>query len=596
MGLKINVILDPTVTALQTANPPLYAQYTAAIQTAVNYFQSVITNNLTVNITFGWGVNGGTKVDSLGASGFSAINATYAQVLAAAQATFTTSPVQRTALATLPATDPTGGAAFSVAIADANVLGLSTSTASGTVGLSTTTTWAWTQSNIPAGSFDAIGTLEHEISEVLGRSDEGGKNNQYTLLDMFRYTAADGLSTDPFGAAAGARDQPFVAGYNANAPSYFSYDGKAVTLLYETPDRTVPPTSADVGDWAPSVPADSFGDAATNATPDLVSPTDLAEMNVLGYTLTANALPANYGGTGVTGTLMVSPKTGALVLAQVKGDPALTYQQIGGLGPEWSLYGAGDLLGDGNDGFLLENTGGALVVGEDLAGAAQYTAIGGVGSTWSIVGTGQYTGTGQDDFMMRNTANGVLVVGAVTDGTAQYTAVGDIGPEWTIEGTGDYLGDAQSSILMENNSGTLVVGEDDGEELGDGQGSGPTDDGNTMNYTLIGGLGPEWTIVATGNLLDHGQDDFLMRDTSNGVLAVGEVVNGTAQYTAVGDIGSEWSFLGVGDYDGASNGEFLMVNQNTGELDVGTILNNTASYEEVGQVGTHDWNFAVAPT
>ncbi len=68
MGLKINVTYEASAAALQTSNPGLYAQFTNAVQTAVNYFQSVIATPITVNISFGWGTVGGSPVTALGAS------------------------------------------------------------------------------------------------------------------------------------------------------------------------------------------------------------------------------------------------------------------------------------------------------------------------------------------------------------------------------------------------------------------------------------------------------------------------------------------------------------------------------------------------
>ncbi|HEX3884434.1 MAG TPA: NF038122 family metalloprotease [Stellaceae bacterium] len=579
-GLKINVTYGASVTALQSTNAALYAQYTNAIQTAVNYFQSAIVTPITVTITFGWGEAGGTPITAGtgGASSTFIFPTTYAQLLVQAKAALTTSPIQVAALASLPQTDPTSGAAFSIATAEAAALGFDTTgyTIGGGAGLSSTMNWAWTQNNIPAGASDAIGTLEHEISEVLGRSDSGGKDGQYSFLDMFRYTAANGLSTNPIGAQAGVRDQPFVGGYNANAPSYFSYNGTTNTLVYETPENVA--GGSDVGDWSPAVPSDSFGDANTTATPDLVSPTDLATMNVLGYTLTGSALPANLGGAGKSGILMTNNATGALVLVGSKTDLTASYQQIGGIGTEWQIAGYGDFLGDGADGFLMYDTkSGAIVVGEDDNGTAQYIQVGAVGSEWSFVGAGQFAGQATSDFLLRNN-NGTLVVGAVTGGAAAYTAIGGIGSDWSINGTGDLLGDGQTGFLMEQTNGTLVVGEDVG---------------GTAHYTAIGGIGPEWNILGTGDLLDDGQDDFLMRSSASGALVVGEVVGGAAQYTQVGGIGSEWEFLGIGDYDGASNAEFAMLDTHSGALVIGTVLSGSASYQQIGGVGVSDWTFHV---
>jgi len=286
MGLIINANYDTSVTSLQTSNPTLYSEYTNAVQHAIQAFENLIVTSVTVSINFGWGEVNGSPI-SPGASGESSTyqdTYSYSTLYNAVKATETTSAVQVAAVASLPATDPTGGATFSIATAEAAALGLDTSgqNIGGFVGLDSSTNWSWTQSSVPAGTEDAIGTLEHEISEVLGRSATGGANGQYSLLDMFRYTAADGQSTDPIGAAAGARDEPFAGGYSANAPSYFSYNGQTVTQLFENP--TDVSGGADVADWDPSVNNDAFGDGPSGQV-DQITTTDQQVLNVLGYQL-----------------------------------------------------------------------------------------------------------------------------------------------------------------------------------------------------------------------------------------------------------------------------------------------------------------------
>jgi len=88
--------------------------------------------------------------------------------------------------------------------------------------------------------------------------------------------------SDAPGSAAGARDEPFVAGYNMNAYSYFSYNGTTVALPYDTPTRVA--EGEDLADWN-SVPGDSYDGASEQGVANLVSSTDLEEMNVLGYDL-----------------------------------------------------------------------------------------------------------------------------------------------------------------------------------------------------------------------------------------------------------------------------------------------------------------------
>ncbi len=297
MAFVINATFDSSVTGLQTTDPTLYSEYTGAVTAAIQFFEQNFTNNITVNINFGWGEVAGMGI-AAGASGESSASLntfTYNQVLTALTATDTTSAVQTAAVASLPTTDPTNGGTFDVNFAEQLALGLtggsaSSTTNDGSVGLdsSASENWVWTQNGNYSSntSNDAVGTLEHEISEVLGRSDVGGANSTYTPLDLFRYTAADGKDSDPIGGAAGARDEPFAAGYNANNPSYFSYNGQTVTLLYETP-RTWPPAPiSPIG--RRRVGYDSFGDGPTGAASP-VSTTDLQEMNVIGYDLVCYA-------------------------------------------------------------------------------------------------------------------------------------------------------------------------------------------------------------------------------------------------------------------------------------------------------------------
>ena len=215
-------------------------------------------------------------------------NVSYATLYNAIKNTDTTSAVQEAALATLTSVDPTGGGTFFISTAEAKTLGLGAGAGQdGYVLLNSSDSYTWSQPNIAANTFDAIATLEHEISEVMGRADFGGTNPfgygaTYSLLDLFRYTVAGGVSGAAPGTAATVRDQPFVGGYSASNFSYFSYNGTTVTLQYDTPTDVA--GGADIADWAPTVANDSYG-YATAGQEGLISATDLEEMNVLGYCL-----------------------------------------------------------------------------------------------------------------------------------------------------------------------------------------------------------------------------------------------------------------------------------------------------------------------
>jgi hypothetical protein len=90
----------------------------------------------------------------------------------------------------LPPTDPNpkGGMDFDITVGEARLLGLSPQSlgVDGQILLSSNINWTWGQ--------DAIGTLEHEITEqAMGRISQLGVTNpdgNWTPLDLFRYSAS----------------------------------------------------------------------------------------------------------------------------------------------------------------------------------------------------------------------------------------------------------------------------------------------------------------------------------------------------------------------------------------------------------------------
>jgi hypothetical protein len=335
--LTIDAIYDTSVTSLRTSNPALYQDYISAVQTAVQFYENEIISPLTITIAFGWGeINGelltGSEVSESESTGY---NFTYPQLYAAVQATDITSSIQQQAAALLPATDPTGGASFYVS--DANMAALNLDTLNGVtegyVGLSSFYNYSWSQSDIANGTHDAVGALEHEISEDLGRTDNLPPN-AYTLLSMFRYTAANGLATDAPGSQAGALDEPFVPGYSANAFSYFSYNGKTITLLYDTPAEVA--AGDDIADWADTVTGDSYGFNEAGVV-SRVSMTDLEELDVLGYDVVPGALPPAVASVAAspatgdidTGTVLTLTVTMSDAVTVSGGTPGLTLNDGG---------------------------------------------------------------------------------------------------------------------------------------------------------------------------------------------------------------------------------------------------------------------------
>ena len=113
--LQINVTYD----ASAAGAPAGFAQ---AVNAAVQFFDSTISNNITVNIAFGWGEVGGQSLDA-GALGESNTNfltgVSYSQLLSSLAIADAGSPGASGAVQGLPSTPPYYDSDFWIATAEA---------------------------------------------------------------------------------------------------------------------------------------------------------------------------------------------------------------------------------------------------------------------------------------------------------------------------------------------------------------------------------------------------------------------------------------------------------------------------------------------
>ena len=293
----INYTFDNSTNPSDTnswANAPagVEQQAQAAFAAVAQMYDTLFTNNVTLNITVQWGTTpAGAAAGNNGGGG--GIIFTYAQVLSLLQGDENSS-AQQLAFGNLPNTDPTGSNAFSLTVAEAEALGLSSSQVNSLyqqaygksppsttitispLGPSTTPGQPWTFN-------DFFSAAAHETSEIMGRnanvgvlytglgSPNGPVTNQplYTPLDLFRYTASG-----QFDATYGTT--------NSNSLAFFGYDNGQVV----TPEAfNNGYTTGDRGDWA--VTANAGGDVygAIDPSSGALSGIDLTVMNLLGWNL-----------------------------------------------------------------------------------------------------------------------------------------------------------------------------------------------------------------------------------------------------------------------------------------------------------------------
>ncbi|MGO8912843.1 MAG: NF038122 family metalloprotease, partial [Bradyrhizobium sp.] len=285
--MQINVTFDSSV-----ANAP--TGFVAAINYVVSYYDSLFTNNVTINLDVGYGEVAGQTLAS------NALGESYAPQYVAESYSSVVSALQAQGApgaSTLPSTSPLSGTLYMVQ-AEAQALGLTTAVSTSYVGFSGSLPFSYAANATPASNqYYFISVAEHEISEVMGRvSLINDQPNYYSPMDLYRFTAT------------GVRD---TAAGGSGSTAYFSVNN-GVTNLGTWNNN---PSNGDLGDWYPSGPAagglDSFNDYSSPGGIDVVSANDITLMQALGWTtqttqpsgsivVSANATAALQGGAPVT--------------------------------------------------------------------------------------------------------------------------------------------------------------------------------------------------------------------------------------------------------------------------------------------------------
>ena len=348
--MLFNISFDSSVSSAPTG-------FVSTVNAVAQFFENTFSDNVTVNVSVGFGEVGGQTVTALGESETFLNTYTYSQVRSGLIGDAKTAD-DSSAANSLPSASPLSGATYWVPRAEAKALGLlgASSNTDGFVGFSSASNlFDYDRSNgITAGQYDFFGVVAHELTEVMGRqlmtsATFGGHANSLEPMDLFHYSAAG------------------VRSFTGTQAGYFSPDGGSTNL-----DNFNTNSGGDFGDWASSAGNDAFLAFGRSGVVSAVTEADLRVMDAIGWDRTTSSPPptddyadsisdttAPFGQVAVNGS-----STGAL---EVTGDRDwFRVQLTAGMSYVFDLMGAQTGAGTLSDPYLrLHDSSGALVAQND---------------------------------------------------------------------------------------------------------------------------------------------------------------------------------------------------------------------------------------
>jgi hypothetical protein len=416
-ALTFNVTFDASVGAAP-------AGFIPAFNDALQAYESLYSDPITINIHVGWGDVDGKPLGP-GALGQSSTNLqgffTYSQIRTALM-NHASSADDATAVGSLGTADPTGGRPFVMANAEAKALGVMSAVAPGVDGFvgfaSQGITWTFDPNNraVP-GAFDFIGVAEHEISEIMGRFGSAGTINTgptnppaFSPLDLFRYFAP------------GTRD---LAPANR---AYFSIDSGATVI--NTFNGT---GGGDLSDWLGST-VDSYNafNGPGNKLP--LSQGDITEMDVIGYTLAF--VPCNFSLSAGSATFGAA---GGSRSVSVATSPTCTWNAS--TSASWISFGVGSGTGSGTMTFRVQPNATRVMRKAAITVADQTLLVSELGP----VTRGDFDGDGKADITVFRPSTAIWYTRNSSTGTDSFS-------QWGLGGDvpvpGDYDGDGKTDIAV----------------------------------------------------------------------------------------------------------------------------------------------------
>jgi hypothetical protein len=231
--------------------------------------------------------------------------------------------------------------------------------------------WSYSATATPGSNqYYLVGVLEHEITEVMGRTSYLDVPNEYGVMDLYRYKGAGLRQT------------------GTGSPAYFSTNGGATNL-----DSWNTQSTGDIGDWAGSAGADAFLAFNPSGQINTMTPTDLTLMSAIGWTV--NQQPPSNAWTDFfnedwKADILWRSDAGEVGLWNSNSGSGVSFtsQDFGMIPVDWHIQDTADFNGDGKADILWRSDTGEVGIWNSNAGSGvSFTSqdFGTIPGSWHIV-------------------------------------------------------------------------------------------------------------------------------------------------------------------------------------------------------------------
>ena len=515
-----------------------------SIQQAANILDSMFTDNVTINLTVGYGeVNGEILTNGEAAAGpdltGGAVQESYSTVrnLLTADA----APGDST-FAFLPAGSSINGqSTVTVFTSQEKLFGQISATGTeidGGAGFAT---------DIPSN--DLVAVALHELTHAMGRTPDN-ENGFSAVPDIFDFTDFTG---------GGAR--LFTDSVPSPSSSYFSLnDGFTKWADYGVNSdpsdflNFYSQTNSNGTDVASIyTPEDAFDQYYDSSTLHYMTPVDLEQMDALGYHLKQDS-PASdsYDFNGEnSGDILLQNAAGKIEYGNMAGG---IFQGIINVAntPGYTVMGQGKISGGADADVVVENSGGQILYADLVNGAMSHWVMVANAPNFNAVGVGDINDDHYADVVVENSGTGQVLYANMSGGAfAGWVNVATV-PGWNVVGVGDMNYDGFADVVIQSQS------------------TGQIDYANMDNGVFSGwgavATSPGWTAVGVGDITRTGWDSVVIQNQSSDQIVFANMTGGT--FDGWVNVGTPfgWNVIGVEDVLGNGFAD-IVIQDGAGDID-----------------------------